>query len=201
MLTRTKLYIIGAATLSLLSMSGYALIANSGWKSLPVHTVIDQLGVPSIQDSDHGVSSTVDAMNSARGWNGAHSGIIEAVAGPARAKSGDGIYTIDFNSSTGLCTGGCVAVTIPIKALDGSMRDADTYTNQRMQFASLASGQCRTPALYIENTMVHEAGHALGLGHTNVHIEATMYPTEPPCETKKISVARDDVKGIQALYR
>lgn len=47
--------------------------------------------------------------------------------------------------------------------------------------------------------VAHEAGHYLGLGHTNV-TEATMYSTVEPGETKKRDLHPDDVDGAQYLY-
>lgn len=199
MLSKNKLFILLLIVVISIGLSGYTLIATSGWQQLPVITIVDYLGIPSVEDSDGGVTATVNALNSPRGWNAAYSGIIKASPGRAVVRQGDGIYTIDFHSDSGVCTGGCVGVTLPVRNLSGEMIDADTYINQKMPFTSVPANQCRSPQMYIENTIVHEAGHALGVGHTR-HLQATMYPTEPPCETKKITIERDDIKAILALY-
>lgn len=51
----------------------------------------------------------------------------------------------------------------------------------------------------VQNVMTHEAGHFFGLGHETADSEATMYPTTPPCETKKRTLGDDDVAAIAAL--
>lgn len=70
----------------------------------------------------------------------------------------------------------------------------------------------------LENTLTHEVGHFLGLAHpcefqgaggapgcptqqANPTMWATtMFPTAPPGETQKVSVAQDDVDGLCAVY-
>jgi hypothetical protein len=53
----------------------------------------------------------------------------------------------------------------------------------------------------VQNVIAHEAGHFFGLGHSSGDAEATMYPTTPPGETKKRSLANDDIDGIVALMQ
>ncbi|GFP98478.1 metalloendoproteinase 1 [Phtheirospermum japonicum] len=53
-------------------------------------------------------------------------------------------------------------------------------------------------AFDIQTVGLHELGHVLGLGHSNVH-QAVMHATIAPGERKKLH--EDDIKGIKALYK
>ena len=46
---------------------------------------------------------------------------------------------------------------------------------------------------------MHEVGHGLGLGHTNVS-GATMLPTVAFCDNGPATIEQDDADGINALY-
>ncbi|MCB9643033.1 MAG: matrixin family metalloprotease [Myxococcales bacterium] len=52
----------------------------------------------------------------------------------------------------------------------------------------------------VQNTITHEAGHALGLDHSEVK-EATMYASAPPGETSKRELHSDDIEGLCSIYR
>ncbi|MFA6034851.1 MAG: matrixin family metalloprotease, partial [Myxococcota bacterium] len=51
----------------------------------------------------------------------------------------------------------------------------------------------------IQNTMTHEAGHVLGLGHSD-DPNAVMYYSVKPGETSKRVLAQDDIDGVCAIY-
>ena len=53
-------------------------------------------------------------------------------------------------------------------------------------------------AVDLESVAVHEIGHLLGLGHSSVE-EAIMFPTIQS-RTRKVTLAADDIQGIQQLY-
>lgn len=53
-------------------------------------------------------------------------------------------------------------------------------------------------AVDLESVAVHEIGHLLGLAHSPVK-DAVMYPTLKPRD-KKVDLALDDIRGVQALY-
>lgn len=52
----------------------------------------------------------------------------------------------------------------------------------------------------IQNTLVHELGHVLGLDHSDVP-EATMYHTSVKAEISKRDLDLDDINGIRYLYQ
>ena len=56
------------------------------------------------------------------------------------------------------------------------------------------------PTIDIQNTVTHEAGHALGLDHT-LNFAATMYASAPPGETSKRTLHQDDINGLCAVYK
>jgi hypothetical protein len=53
--------------------------------------------------------------------------------------------------------------------------------------------------IYIENTAIHELGHALGLDHTDVST-ATMWPKSKVCSKNRLKLDPDDIAGVEALY-
>ncbi len=54
-------------------------------------------------------------------------------------------------------------------------------------------------AMDVQNTVTHEAGHFIGLGHTPVS-GATMFASAARGETSKRSLAQDDIDGVCAIY-
>ena len=75
--------------------------------------------------------------------------------------------------------------------------DADCQTGFKcFHQQCLTLGCVRTD---IQNTVTHEAGHVLGLGHTPV-ADATMYASAPEGETSKRSLATDDIQGVCDIY-
>ena len=54
--------------------------------------------------------------------------------------------------------------------------------------------------VYVENVVIHEFGHALGLQHSSVS-GATMQPSMPGlCDRSQLSLAADDIAGIEKNY-
>jgi len=85
----------------------------------------------------------------------------------------------------------------------GEILDVDMDLNLGAgQFADCEKVTCRSGSVVdLQNTITHEAGHLLGLGHTSVS-GATMQPQAIgglTAETSKRSLAQDDVDGYCAL--
>lgn len=81
----------------------------------------------------------------------------------------------------------------------GEILDVDMELNSGAgTFADCTSG-CRSTNIDLQNTVTHEAGHLLGLGHSNVR-GATMQPsTTMSPEIEKRSLESDDKSGYCSL--
>jgi len=80
----------------------------------------------------------------------------------------------------------------------GEILDVDMELNGRHTFSDCAQQSCANGEVDLLNTITHEAGHLLGLGHTDV-AGATMEPTAVGAETAKRDLAEDDLYGYCAL--
>ncbi len=80
----------------------------------------------------------------------------------------------------------------------GVIHDADIKVND--EFYRFATTPTPGPGeADLQNTLTHEAGHFLGFAHSR-HPEATMYGSASLGETKKRTLARDDIDGLCATY-
>jgi hypothetical protein len=174
------------------------------WDCAP-SIVVDSRGQSSITDSDGGVSATVNALNSNQAWNGAVSNVLNASAGSVASYAlGDGVPMLNFQDPINACKGSCLAATFVgffDERDDGTFRifDADIVTNARFSWTSTSEGDGCSSEFFIEGVQVHEVGHMLGLGHTDVS-GATMFPSVASCNNGPASTEADDNAGIQALY-
>lgn len=199
-------------TLTLLAVVASAFVLLNPprtWDSPPTY-IVDQGGIASINDGDNGVTAVVNAINSNDAWNGAGAGVVvNAVAGSVAGFSlGDGIPMLNFDDPLNVCTGNCLAATFTgffSERDDGtfSIDDADIVTNDG-GFNWTSEGEdpggagCSSE-IYVEGVQVHEVGHGLGLGHTNVG-GATMFPSVSFCNNGPATIETDDANGILALY-
>jgi hypothetical protein len=209
--SRRRLALVTATgVLSSAALSAYVLLSpNRTWDSAPTY-VVDNRGLASVTDSNGGVSATVNAINnSSVGWNGAGAGVVvQATSGSVSGFSlGDGTPMLNFRDPIGACTGNCLAATFTgyySQRSNGTYRinDADIVTNTAHSWTSQSedpNGSGCSGEFYIEGVQVHEVGHGLGLGHSNVS-GATMYPSVSACSNGPASIASDDAAGIVALY-
>ena len=80
----------------------------------------------------------------------------------------------------------------------GEIVDADIEINDRNFRFALVPGR---EEMDLQNTVVHEIGHFLGLDHSTKEFpDATMFASAPPQETKKRDLTQDDIDGYCALY-
>jgi len=207
LLTTTKL-VIGLLVLLIAgSISAYVLLSPARtWDSAPTY-IVDERGLETVLDGDGGVAAVVSAITSNLAWNGAGAGtIIKAQKGSvANWQLGDGIPMLNFSDPERVCSGNCLAATFTgfyQQRADGSYKifDADIVTNtRRIDWTSTQAENSCSGEFYIEGVMVHEAGHGLGLGHTNVS-GATMYPSVSSCNNGPATIESDDRAAINALY-
>jgi hypothetical protein len=78
----------------------------------------------------------------------------------------------------------------------GEILDADVEFNG-VDFTWSTGGEPGVADVW--NTMAHEAGHVLGLDHSDV-AEATMYGFSVPGDTAKRDLHDDDLAGIRSIY-
>ena len=168
--------------------------------------IVDQNGSASVTDGDGGVSDVVSAINSNQAWNGAGSGnVVSASAGNTNNFSlGDGTPMLRFDDPIRVCNGSCLAATFTgyySPRGDGTWRidDADIVTNTNYDFTTPSEPDGCSSEFYIDGIQVHEIGHGLGLGHSNVN-GATMYPSVSSCNNGPVTIAQDDADGLNALY-
>lgn len=205
--SRFVLIVVFAVVVGLVasSASAYVLLSpRRTWDSDP-NVRVDNRGQSSITDGDGGRNATRNAIVSSSAWNGAGSGTVvnATVASVASFSLGDGIPMLNFRDPVGACTGNCLAACFTgffQQRSNGTWRifDADIVTNTARNWAS-AGEACSGTEFRIEGVMVHEVGHLLGLGHTNVS-GATMFPSVSACNNGPASTEADDEAGINDLY-
>jgi hypothetical protein len=164
------------------------------WSTTPVSVRTYTVGNATITDGSGGVNATVSAI---RAW-----GIISSSTTTSPAVRGSAPATIMLNTNGGVCTGNCLAATLTgyyvSQSGDDRIYDADVYTNTAQAlYSSLESG-C-SGEYDINGIMVHEVGHVIGIGHSNV-AGATMYPSISACNTSARTLASDDFAARDDLY-
>ncbi len=204
----TKKTLIALGVVALLAFastaSAYVLLSpRRTWASDPNYRV-DTRGLTGVNDGNGGDTRTRDAIVSTAAWNGAGAGTVvnATVASVTGFSLGDGIPMLNFRDPTGQCSGNCLAATFTGFFSGGTIFDADIVTNTAHAWTSMGEdpgGSGCSGEFYIEGVMVHEVGHGLGLGHTNVS-GATMFPSVSSCNNNPATTENDDEAGIRDLY-
>ena len=176
--------------------SAYVLLSpRRRWKTTPVNVPVHTAGNSSISDGSGGVSKTVAAI---KAWN-----VVSSSTSGSAPVRGDGVAKITLASNGKICTGSCLAATLTgYYHQEGGayyIDDADVYTNQRYNYTSTGEADGCSGEFYIEGIMVHEVGHVIGIGHSNVS-GATMYPSVGYCNNGPASLASDDTAAANDLY-
>ncbi|HKI06435.1 MAG TPA: matrixin family metalloprotease [Thermoanaerobaculia bacterium] len=208
----SPLALLLGALLTTGSATGYVLLIHGQTWNCPPNYTVDQTGIPTITDSDGGVSNVIAAISSASdAWNGAGSArILSAHKGSTAGFTlGDGVPMIKFGDPLGACLGNCLAATYIVYISQRSpgadswqVDDADIVTNLAYNWTSQEedpNGSGCSGEYYIEGVMVHEIGHALGLHHSSA-AGATMLPSVSSCDNSPATTSADDRNGIRALY-
>lgn len=185
------------------SASAYVLLSpRRTWDGTP-NVIVDQRGQSGVTDGDGGATRTANAITA---WNGAGAGTrLSATKGSVSGwRLGDGIPMLNFTDPQRACKGSCLAATFTgyyNQRADGTYRifDADIVTNTRYAWTSVGEADGCSSEFYIEGVMVHEVGHLLGLGHSNV-TGSTMYPSVSACNNGPATIENDDKAAIVDLY-
>jgi hypothetical protein len=183
------------------SASAYVLLSpRRTWASAPL-VIVDNRGNSTITDADGGATATVNAITANAAWNGAGSGtVLTAVKGSVAGwQLGDGIPMLNFRDPQHACNGSCLAATFTGYYTGSTINDADIVTNTKYKWTSASEPDGCASEFFIEGVMVHEVGHLLGLGHSNV-TGSTMYPSVAACNSGPASIEADDKAGINDLY-
>jgi uncharacterized protein (TIGR03382 family) len=80
--------------------------------------------------------------------------------------------------------------------------DADIAFNVAHRRFAVLPPNAQEGGLYddVQNTLTHELGHAMGLGHNGALPDAVMYPSARRGETRKRALHEDDQAGLAVLY-
>jgi hypothetical protein len=82
----------------------------------------------------------------------------------------------------------------------GEIFDTDIEINLGAgSFADCVAGSCSAGMMDLQNTIAHEAGHVLGLGHSTDTSATMTAQTVGTVDIQKRSLAPDDIKGYCAL--
>ncbi len=113
--------------------------------------------------------------------------VIDPSTGAPRQRNVIAVTTVTFCEEKG---GQC--------DFGGEILDADIEVNGAF-FRFSPDDVPPTTRFDLQNTLVHEVGHLLGLDHTPA-TEATMFASAPAGETKKRDLASDDINGLCDVY-
>jgi hypothetical protein len=199
LLILTLLILMAAST-----VSAFVLLNPPRTWSSPPNYIIDNRGLSGVNDGNGGATRTRSAIVSNGAWNGAGSGtvITASVGSVGGFRLGDNVPMLNFRDPINACTGSCLAATFTGFFSGSTINDADIVTNTTHAWTSQGedpNGSGCNGEFYIEGVMVHEIGHGLGLGHTNVN-GATMFPSVSACNNGPATTAADDDAGINQLY-
>lgn len=196
-----RLPVLVVATICAVTMAvpvnGFVLLSpKRTWANTPVSIPVNTAGNSTIADGNGGVSATAQAIGA---WSKA-----SGTTTNSDARRGDGVPVISLHTNGNVCTGSCLAATLIgyyHENGDGTytIDDADVYTNQRYSYTSEREADGCSGEFYIEGIMVHEVGHVLGIGHSNV-AGSTMYPSVGYCDNGPASLHSDDKAAESELY-
>lgn len=195
-MSRRNVFALALATVLVVAAAepvmAYTLLSPARtWAQTPIPVRVYTGGNSTITDGDGGVTATVNAV---RAWAVVGSGTTSqaAVRGTAPA-------TIMLNNNGRICSGSCLAATLTGYYSGNTIYDADVYTNTKYKFYSSREADGCNAEFDIDGIMVHEVGHVIGLGHSNV-AGSTMYPSVSSCNSANRTLEADDLAGMRALY-
>jgi predicted Zn-dependent protease len=182
------LFVVAAAEPAM----AYVLLSpRRAWASTPIPVATHTAGNSTINDPDRGVSAVAGAV---KAW-----GIINSTITSQRSVRGKAPATIELDFNGRVCTGSCLAATLISYYTGSTIYDADVYTNTRYSYTSSKETDGCSGEFDIDGIMVHEVGHVIGIGHSNV-AGATMYPSVSSCNINNRTLEADDIAAKNDLY-
>lgn len=165
--------------------------------------------VPSA-DSCHSSDTCADKYNC---WDQSSSSIIALTTSFFRSSTGEVVDAdMELNAWDGVSTSFSTSGPFYFTCVDPEAGDPPAN-------ACSAPGDADCIRIDVQNTVTHEAGHALGLAHNcylagsnsygaplctaanqSLYEPATMYPSAPPHEVSKRALSQDDIDGVCAAY-
>jgi len=126
----------------------------------------------------------------------------------------DGLSTISWEDPQNLLSAGTLAATTtgyysttPTETVNGiafaRITDSDIVGNNNIDFTSYADADANGAngnQYDLDSIMVHEFGHALGLDHSSVATQVTMYASIGANDFSKARLDDDDVNGGRTIY-
>lgn len=179
------------------SLRSFALNSPAGTWPDPALPVVFRLG--GSESRDVGAEALAELDVATRTWSSAHCTRFRAVVNATKtttppADDGvNGVYFHDDEWPSELVAGAIGQTVVHVDA-DGRYHDADIHINSK-EFRFSLDGQ--NGAIDLRSVLVHELGHALGLGHST-DVRATMYATVNGLRCR--SLETDDVLGVCTLY-
>jgi MYXO-CTERM domain-containing protein len=182
------------------------------WNEFPIKYHINKAGSPDITD----LEGTYDAIKASfQAWMNPGCGCFQAnfvgftdlaETGYNQDKPDEDQNVIFFRKDDWGHNRQAVAVTSVVYSRStGQIFGFDIEINDRdYRFSLDGSSVPGIPrpiaTIDLQNTITHEAGHALGLDHSD-NKSATMYASAPPGETSKRQLHSDDIEGLCTIYR
>ena len=176
------------------SQTGYATpFANANARGL-------ELKVNAANQPTSGVNDFVGALETAAAsWNTAANHTVFSVNpnGGASRPTQDAISTVGWLR---LVPKNVLAATWTYVDSSNTIIETDTFFNTSYTWTD--SMECPLSAdgtFVVQNIATHEFGHSLGLSHySDAGAQATMYPSAPPNETRKITLTEGDIAAVMS---
>lgn len=184
--------------LSIQVSRAYVLTINSSGKKVQWHSKVNSLNFSFNTSNCNSSLNTCSnsqlvsiAQNASSAWSTNSKFTITTTSTSNSAQNG--VNDIYFSSDQSLFTGsGVVAVTqVAYKESSGEILEADMLINSLFSFSTSVSSE-----KYIGNVITHELGHALGMGHGQVHRSSMFYTLA----IGQSQLENDDANGVQDLY-
>jgi len=195
-MNRKSILTLAIATVIVVSIaqtaSAYVLLSpRRTWASTPIAVRVYTQGNRTVTDSDGGVTAVVGAMTA---W-----GVVNSSTTSSPAVRGTAPATIMLDDNGHICSGSCLAATLTGYYTGSTIYDADIYTNTKNKLYSSREPDGCSAEYDLDGIMVHEVGHVIGIGHSNV-AGATMYPSVSACNPNNRTLEADDIAAKNDLY-